>query len=460
MGEMRFENRMSDTDALMWSIEKDPLLRSTIVAVSILDQAPDRDRLAERIDRSSRMIARLRQRVVSPPFSVAPPRWVIDPNFDINYHLRFLSAPGAGTMRDLLDLAAPIGMQGFDRARALWEFTVVDGLADGKAAMIQKIHHSVTDGVGGVELALTMLDLEREPTGDLGPMPDPPEAESPTPLGLLSDGLRHESRRQRGIASRLLGQARSALRAPGDTAAATGAVAQSLARLLAPAFAPLSPIMTGRSLSVRFDTVTVPLGELKSAAKRSGGKLNDAFVAAITGGLRRYHHDHGAPVDVLRMAMPISVRAPGDTTAGGNQFVPARFTVPVDIEDPIERMASVRALVAEQRAEPALAFTEPIAGVLNRMPTQLTTQLFGGMLKGIDFTTSNVPGAPFEVFLCGAKIEAQFPFGPLSGAAANITLLSNVDCVHVGLNTDPAAVPDPEHFVACIEAGFDEILKA
>ena len=117
MGELRFENRMSDTDALMWGIEKDPLLRSTIVAVSILDQAPDRDRLVERIERSTRMITRLRQRVVSPPFSVAPPRWVVDPNFDINYHLRFLNAPGAGTMRDLLDLAAPIGMQGFDRAR-------------------------------------------------------------------------------------------------------------------------------------------------------------------------------------------------------------------------------------------------------------------------------------------------------------------------------------------------------
>ena len=139
--------------------------------------------------------------------------------------------------------------------------------------------------------------------------------------------------------------------------------------------------------------------------------------------------------------------------------MPARFSIPVSIADPVERMASVRELVAEQRAEPALAFTAPIAGILNRLPTQLTTQLFGGMLKGIDFTTSNVPGAPFEVFLAGAKIDAEFPFGPLSGAATNFTLISNADSIFVGINSDPAAVPDPERFVACIEAGFDEILK-
>src|SRR5205085_4551961 len=117
MADLRFTDRMSDSDALMWGIEKDPLLRSTIVAIAVLDQSPDRERLTERIDRATRMIPRLRQRPVQPTFGVAPPRWVFDANFDLNYHLRFISAPGKGTMRDLIDLAAPIGMQGFDRAR-------------------------------------------------------------------------------------------------------------------------------------------------------------------------------------------------------------------------------------------------------------------------------------------------------------------------------------------------------
>ncbi|MEY2472346.1 MAG: diacylglycerol O-acyltransferase / wax synthase, partial [Actinomycetota bacterium] len=189
MAELRFTDRMSDSDALMWSIEKDPLLRSTIVAVAVLDQAPDRERLLDRIERSTRMIPRLRQTAVQSAFAVAPPKWVFDPNFDLNYHLRFLKAPGDAGLRDLLDMVAPIGMQGFDRARPLWEFYVIEGLEGGKAALVQKVHHSVTDGVGGVEIALTMLDLERNPTTDLGPMPDAPEPQRFSAAELLQDGL-------------------------------------------------------------------------------------------------------------------------------------------------------------------------------------------------------------------------------------------------------------------------------
>ena len=459
MADLRFTDRMSDSDALMWGIEKDPLLRSTIVAIAILDRAPDRARLTDRIDRASRLIPRLRQRPVQPTLAVAPPKWVVDPNFDLNYHLRFVNAPGDGTMRDLLDMAAPIGMQGFDRARPLWEFFVVEGLEGGRAAMIQKVHHAVTDGVGGVEIALSMLDLEREPTSDLGPMPDAPAAEHFSSVELISDGLAHEVRRQRGIASRIAGEFVNAVRNPQATASLAGDVAASLVRVLAPAFEPLSPIMTGRSLSARYDHIAVSLPDLKAAAKVADCKLNDAFVGGVIGGLRSYHARHGVEVNELRMAMPISIRDTSTASAGGNHFVPTRFPVPMTISDPAERMAAIRQLVVEQRAEPALAFTAPIAGILNRLPTRITTQLFGGMLKGVDFTTSNVPGAPMDVFMAGARVESQFPYGPLSGAAANITLMSGPDEVFLGINTDPAAVPDPKVFVDCLHEGFDEILK-
>jgi WS/DGAT/MGAT family acyltransferase len=459
MADLRFTDRMSDSDALMWGIEKDPLLRSTIVAIAVLDRSPDRARLAQRIDRASRVIPRLRQRPVQPTLAVAPPKWVFDPNFDLNYHLRFVNAPGKGTMRDLLDMAAPIGMQGFDRARPLWEFFVVEGLEGGRAAMIQKVHHAVTDGVGGVEIALSMLDLEREPTNDLGPMPAAPEAENFSAIELIGDGVAHELRRQRGIASRVAGEVVNAIRNPQATVSLAGDVAGSLVRVLAPAFEPMSPIMAGRSLSARYDHMAVSLGDLKAAAKVAGAKLNDAFVSGVIGGLRSYHAHHGVEVNELRMAMPISIRDASTAGAGGNHFVPTRFPVPMTIADPVERMAAIRQLVAEQRAEPALAFTAPIAGVLNRLPTRLTTSLFGGMLKGVDFTTSNVPGAPMDVYMAGARVDAQFPFGPLSGAGVNITLMSGPEEVFLGINTDPAAVPDPEVFVGCLQEGFDEILK-
>lgn len=459
MAGLEFTDRMSDSDALMWNIEKDPLLRSTIVAVALLDQSPDRARLMERIERSTRMIPRLRQHAVSSSLGVAPPKWVFDPNFDLSYHLRFLSAPGEGTMRDLLDMVAPIGMQGFDRARPLWEFYVIDGLEGGRAAMIQKVHHSVTDGVGGVEIALTMLDLERTPTHDLGPMPDTPAPQVFSATELLQDGFSHEVRRQAGILSRLAGEVVKAVRNPTETAAVASDMASSLARMMTPAFEPLSPLMANRSLSARYDAMKISLTDLKAAARTAGGKLNDAFVGGVAGGLRAYHARHGVDIEALRMGMPISIRDASNASAGGNQFVPARFAVPTNISDPAERMAAIRELVLAQRAEPALGFVEPMAGVLTRLPSRITTQLFGSMLKGVDFTTSNVPGPPMDVFLAGSRIEASFPFGPLSGAALNITLMSGPDEVYIGINSDPAAVPDPEVLVECLQEGFDEILK-
>ena len=456
---IRFEHRMSDMDALMWSIEKDPLLRSTIMAVAILDASPDRDRLIDKVRRGLVQIPRLRQRAVSPPLGVAPPQWVVDRNFDLDYHLRWVKAPGDGSLRALLDFAEPIAMQSFDRARPLWEFYVVEGLEDGRAALIQKIHHSVTDGVGGVKLALMLLDMERDPAQPAEPMPELEPAADLKPLDMLLDGIRHEQRRQLGVARRSLGALRNAVRDPASAVRNSADVGSSLARLLAPAFDPLSPVMTGRSLSVHFDTVTVRLPELKAAAKKADGKLNDAFVAAVAGGFARYHERKGMPATALRMAMPINLRDEATDGLAGNQFTPARFPIPLDVVDPVERMQAVRGLVRQARDEPALSFAEPIAGVLNRLPTTVTTQLFGSMLKGVDIVTSNVPGVPFPVFLAGGKLEAQFAFGPLAGAACNLTLLSYVDELHVGVNCDSAAVDDPDLLQECLNEGFEEVVK-
>ena len=159
----------------------------------------------------------------------------------------------------------------------------------------------------------------------------------------------------------------------------------------------------------------------------------------------------------LRMTMPINVRSATTANLAGNQFVPARFPVPVGIVDPIERMNAIRTLVEHERAEPALLLTDAIAGILNRLPTTATTSLFGGMLKCVDFITSNVPGPPIPVFMAGSQITAQFAFGPLTGSAANVVLLSHCDQAYLGINTDPAAIPDPDTLVACLRDSFEEI---
>jgi diacylglycerol O-acyltransferase len=460
---MRFEHRMSDADALMWTIEKDPLLRSTITAVAIFDRPPDRERLTDVVDRATRLVPRLRQRVVSNPLSLAPPRWEVDPNFDLHFHLRWLRAPGDGSMRDVLDVAQPIAMQGFDRARPLWEFDVVEGLADGRAAVIIKLHHAITDGVGGIKIAMHLFDLERDPEADRGPVPAAPPVNVLNQAQRFADALDHLRRRQLGIARRSAGtMARGAGALATDTAGTAARLretAASVGRLLAPATSPLSPLMQRRSLSVHFDTITVPLDEMKAAAKRVDGKLNDSFVAAVAGGLGRYHAHHGHAVDALRMTLPINIRNAATSDLAGNQFAPARFPVPVAIDDPVQRLAAIRDLVKRQRAEPGLALTEPLAGILYRLPTSMATAVFGALLRGVDFVTSNVPGVPIPVYLAGARMESQFPFGPMTGAATNITLLSYCDELQIGVNVDTAAVPDHDVFLTCLIEGFDEIRK-
>ncbi|HLG01026.1 MAG TPA: wax ester/triacylglycerol synthase family O-acyltransferase [Acidimicrobiia bacterium] len=469
----QFVVHMSDADALMWNIEKDPMLRSTITAIAVLDRAPDWDRLVGVIDRATRMIPQLRQRVVVPPLRVGPPRWTFDANFDLEYHLRRVRAPEPATLDTLLHIAEGIGMAGFDRARPLWEFVLVEGLGLGEptasggrskrrdgAALIQKVHHSITDGVGGIRLAMHLLDLEPDPP-DREPAPDAPPAEEPSLLDLIAEAAAHNQRRARNAVARstvgLTGAALSAFSAPDAAVARAIRSARSVARILAPVNEPLSPIMRGRSLSSRYAAVSVGLDELKAAAKAVDGTLNDAFVAAVGGGLRRYHEAHGAAIDDLRMTMPINIRVEDDPTAG-NRFVPARFPVPVAIVDPVERMRQVGRLVREWRSEPALALTDTLAGILNRLPTSVTTRVFGGMLKGVDFVTSNVPGVPFPVYLAGSEVTAQYAFGPLSGAATNLVLVSHCGTCYVGVNVDASAIPDRDRFVACIQAGFDEVV--
>jgi len=457
--QIEYGDRMSDGDALLWHIEKDPQLRSTILVVWLLDRAPNRARFEEKVERATRTIPRLRQRVMSNPASLAPPRWEVDPSFDRKFHLRWIAAPGDGSLRAVLDSAEPIAMQGFDRARPLWELYVIEGMANGGAAMLMKLHHSLSDGVGLVRMTTALVERGREGSSRGKPMPELPPPRVMSQRDRAVDALGHEWRRQLGRARRVAGALPGLVANPIASAQAVAEAVASLGRLLSPAGEPLSPIMRGRSLSVRFDTLAFPVDALRAASKRALGKLNDAFVAGVAGGLRLYHEAHGAPIEAIRMSMPINIRDANTEAVGGNQFVPARFPIPVGEVDPLERMRKIRSLVGAQRAERGLPMIEDVAGLLIRLPAAVATELFGSVQRGVDITTSNVPGPPMDVFVSGAKLEAVYGFGPLAGAAVNITLFSQSGTAYLGINSDPAAVPDPECFAQCMADGFAEVLS-
>ncbi len=458
--EVLYEDRMSDADALMWGIEKDPMLRSTITTVVVLDGRVDRSTIRREFERISRSIPRLRERVRSNPMSIAPPRWEVDPNFDLDYHLRFARVPGQGGLTDLLRMAQPLAMQSFDRARPLWETIVAEDLDGDRTAIVLKIHHSITDGVGGVRLMLELFDLE--PDAPERPMPDAPPVRVLNQAERFLDAFQHETRRQvrfvGGLAGRGIQGASGALGDPLGAVESLNELVASTARVLRPVSHPLSPLMTGRSLSTHFGHVTIPLDAAKQAGKTIGGTINDTFVTGLVQGFRLYHSEHGVELDALRMGMPINIRTTDAVEVAGNDFVPARFELSTVATDIRELMHGIRERMLGARDEPANQLVEVLSNVLNRLPTSVVTQIFGSMMKGLDFQASNVPGSPIPLYFRGVRMESVTPFGPVAGAAANVTLLSYMNDLNIGLNVDPAAVTDPELFVECVRRGYDSVL--
>jgi WS/DGAT/MGAT family acyltransferase len=445
---------MSGSDALLWTIERDPVLRSTVAVVAVLDRAPDMGVLADRLRAGLTDVPRLRQRVTPGTGPGSTPRWTTDREVDLSYHLRHVALPAGAPLGEVFDLAASFAMAGFDRARPLWELTVVEGLPDGRAAVIEKLHHSLTDGEGGVRIAMMLLDQTRDAVRPAPPAPPAPHP--PDRIGLAGERARRGAAALGGAAG-ALGSAAAGLRSPQNAGRTAFETTRSVARMLAPVTSPLSPVMRGRSLMWRYDAFDVDLARLRDAAHAAGGTINDAYVTAVTGGLRRYHERHGAPVEHLRITMPVSLRT-DDDPMGGNRFAPVRFAVPVGLADPAERLHEIRRLSHIEQTQPALPLTGLVAEALSRLPGAVATSLFGSMLKGIDVAVTNVAGLPAPVYLAGAEVHQTYAFAPPAGAAANVALLSHGDVACIGVVRDGTAVPDGDVFIPCLEAGFDEVL--
>lgn len=459
---MADDPRMEWADAVMFGVEEDPILRSTITLVILLDSEPDEAVVRERIDRMSRLIPKLRQRAVGNPLSLAPPRWEIDPNFDLDYHLRWVKAPNPdGTMRPVFTMAQTMAEGEFDKARPLWEMMLVSGLKEGQAAFIAKIHHSVTDGIGGLQMAAMLFDFDRKGQ-DLGPMPKAPTGAVAGARDRLKQGLDFGAQMVGGDLRKGVGATtdfiKDSVTDPIGVATSAGEMAASLSRMLAPASEPMSDVFGARSLSVWFDLIDVPLDDLKKAGKANRGTLNDAFVAGVVGGLRRYHERYGTVPEALRVNMPVNLRSPADADKGGNAWVPARFPVPMNEADPAKRIQQLHPVLRQARTEPAAVLTDSVFKLLTMLPNNIATFVAGGLMKGTDFVATNVPGPPIPVYFAGAQILRMLPYAPKAGAAVNCALMSYNGVAQIGVNIDTEAVPKPQELVADLKAGMEEIV--
>ncbi len=449
--------RLSGFDFATWrSASDDPTMRSPIIGLIALDSSPDWPTLVDRFDRASRVAPVLRQKVLEGPADILSPRLVIDPEFDLSFHMRRFRMSDPGSWDQVLDEARRQSMSDFDLQRPLWRVTLMEGLEGGRAALLVKLHHAIADGQGAMMLGATIIDLA--PTGqDLGPMPPAPISTPLDSAGFLGTAVVDASsflmKQLKDVTDSAIPVASRALRDPVGAAEDIMEVLKSVTKFMAIPTSPMSPVMRGRSINYHFVTFDVPMDELKAASKPHGVTLNDAFMASVTGGLRIYHERRGEPVTVLRCNMPISLRNP-DRPAQ-NAVTIARFEVPVDILDPVERMRAISGIVGSWRREPALHLVDPLAEVGYRL---LPSDMVTAAARTSDFTASNVPGVPMPVWIAGAKVRAMYPLAATIGAATNITLLSYAGHAGIGISMDDAAIPDRELFVECLAAGFAEVV--
>lgn len=440
-----FPDELSPSDRLMWTIERDPVLRSPITTIGLLDRDPDWQAVRATFERAIERLPRFRQIVTATGVGGRRLRWVDDTTFSLDYHVRRMRVARPADMRAVLDLASPNAVAAFDPARPLWEFTVVEGMEGGRAAFILRFHHTITDGVGGVDLASVVFDRTRGGTRVTNENRDAGGPDAP-----VAD--------RSGNTVLKIGRAGAkAFADPAGTIRSARRFRRSVAKMLAPVPEPLSPVFLGRGLDRRLDMIELPMAGMRAAAKAAGCTINDVFLAAVGGGLHEYHQRLGFSVPALRFTMPISVRAEGDPP-GGNHFTPARFILPIDDPSPAERARIAREIAQGWRKEPAVGLTQVLAATLNQLPAGVVTHFFGSMLKNIDVDAVDVPGLTRPAYVGGARIDRLWAFAPPTGSALSVTLLSHLDTCCVGVLSDLAAVPDPSALVACLEEGFDEVL--
>jgi WS/DGAT/MGAT family acyltransferase len=447
---------MNELETLMWRSERHPQLSSTAMFLAVLDTVPDWDRLSDAHQWAVRRIPRLCDRVLEPAMPVGPPAWVPDKNFALSYHLRRTRLAAPGSMSDLLAVAQTLALTPFDRTRPLWEGTLIEGLDGDRAAYVLKMHHSLTDGMGAVQL-LTLLHSKHPEHTQHEPVAACSESTADVDgFQLAAAEIAAGARQLPGALRQLTARGARVLGDPGSAVAAaarfTGSVRRTAARPAEPS--PLLRRRAGRDW--RFGVFECPLPDLKAAAKAADGTVNDGYIAVLLGGLRRYHEHFGFQPHDLPMAMPVSLRK-ADDPLGGNKFAGGLLAGPVGTADPAKRIATIHERVQLLRNEPALESFSWAAPLLNRLPAAAGAAVLGHVGSIADLSASTVPGLNYPTYVAGARIERMYPLPPLPGVAVMAGMLSHDGVCCFGLNMDGAAVLDPDFLIDCMRSSVDEV---
>jgi diacylglycerol O-acyltransferase / wax synthase len=424
--------------------------------------APAYTDLVATVESRLHLVPRYRQRLATVPLGQGRPVWVDDPQFRLPFHVRHTALPRPGRDQQLRRLAGRIFSQALDRGRPLWEMWLIEGLSDGRFALLSKTHHALVDGVSGVDIASVIFDSEAAPAPGRAPRPWAPRP-LPSSAQLLADAMVERATQPAETISTIGALARgprSLLTRAGSAVAGLGALTWAG---LDPAPRSLFNVPIGPHR--RFTWVEASLDDFRAVKREQETTINDVILTAVAGGLGRYMRRHEVDTDelVLKALVPVSVRDPVDHGVLGNRIAAMWAPLPVGVSDPLARLRLVaEAMTSVKRSGQAVgaqALTE-LAGfasptlVAQAARLQTRQRLF-------NLVVTNVPGPQQPLYLLGRRMHAVYPLVPLAAnTALGIAVLSYDGRLNFGLNADYDALADLELLAADLAAAITEIVHS
>ena len=441
-----------------------PMHNATVEVFDPGDSGFDYDRLVELIGDRLSFVPRYRQRLRWVPGRLANPSWSDDPDFDLAYHVRRSALPRPGSHDQLRELVARIVSRPLDRDRPLWEVYFIEGLSEGRVALLSKSHLALVDGVDTVDLGQVLLDL-REDTADLGG-DDWVPPRRPTPLGLVGEALHDTVERPRLVLDTVRSNAASVLRSGASAADRIGRIAGALSNRSPEAPTPFQGD-TSRQRRVVF--VRTDLADYRTVRAAHGGTVNDVVLATVTGGLRAWLMTRAESLRGMRQVkavVPMSVIDEElEATSLGSMIAAHRVRLPIGEASPVVRLHQVSYSFQAHKETGRGVAANRLAGLPGFAPA--TFHAIGARVaadelrRGFQLNLTNVPGPQSPLHAAGARMLETYPLQPLlPDHALAIGVTSYNGAVHYGINADRDLVPDADVLGACLVESLDELLDS
>ncbi len=455
-------DRMSAQDASFLHLETDASPMH-VGGVSIFDGPPPpdgrfEDHVAARLD----LVPRYRQVVRTVPLGLGSPVWVDDPYFNLGYHVRRTALPSPGSDQQLRALVGRVMSQNLDPDKPLWEMWMVEGLGDGRWALVSKVHHCMVDGIASTDLMTVLLDATPEPA-----QPDQASAWAsgpyPTEAQLLAEALAGGVR----LPLRIAGTALATVRDPRRLLAATGAAVRGLAASSSLARRPPQSSLNGPlGPHRRWGSARGTLADVRTIRSGLGGTVNDVVLAAISQGFRDLLVARGERVDrPLRSLVPVSVRAPDERGTYNNRVSAMFAELPIEIDDPVERLLSVAEQMADLKESSQAVAGEVLTSLSGFAPPLLL--MLGARVAGrlpqrsVNTGTTNVPGPQFPLYASGRRMLEAFPYIPLfANVRLAVAIFSYDGRLSFGISGDYDTTADLQLLCDGIERGLADLVSA